>query len=37
MPTIHGNGIVTDLLQHYKTDPRVREKLVKELVNLLEY
>ena len=36
MVTVHGNGLVTDLLRQYKTDPRVRVKLVKELVNLLD-
>ena len=35
MTTAHGRGIVTDLLQRYQTNPLVRGKLVKELINLL--
>lgn len=36
MTTIHhGEGIVTDLLKSYQTNPSVRGKLITELVNLL--
>ena len=35
MATAQGNGIVTDLLKRYQTNPRVRGKLIAELVNLL--
>ena len=36
MTTAQGNGIVTDLLKRYQTNPRrVRGKLITELVNLL--